>query len=135
TVPGLLDQRQEPVLDLRLPAAEQPDRVPGRHAGPQGLQGPPLPDHQVEAIGRDAHRTASSRTLSRTIAAYGFGRLRSRTSSATLNCRALYAGSPRVSSVTSSGGISTASRTPSSSSVASMSWRSTSYASRAAAFE
>ena len=50
TVPGPLDQRQEPVLDLRLSAAEQPDRVPGRHAGPQGLQGPPLPGHQVDAM-------------------------------------------------------------------------------------
>src|SRR5690348_671718 len=89
TIAGPLDQRQEPVLDLRLPAAEQPDRVPGRHAGPQCLEGPPLPGHQVETISRDAHRTASSRTPSRTIAAYGFGRRRSLTSSATLNCRAL----------------------------------------------
>src|SRR5450755_3435029 len=82
-----LKQRGELILSGRLAGAKHGDGVPAGHAGPQRLHGPAAGNKLIGH--RDGHDTASSRTSSRTSAAYGFARRRSLTSSATLSCSAV----------------------------------------------
>jgi len=107
---GMVEQLEEAVLYLGLPAPQGGDRIPARHAGAQRLDG--TPGGQPVSRRDRGHRTASSRVSSRTSAANGLGRRRSRTSSTIRSCNARYAGSPRTSSVSSSGTTVTAAKTP-----------------------
>src|SRR5664280_1703476 len=107
---SMVEQLEEAVLHLGLPAPQGGDRIPARHAGAQRLDG--TPGGQPVSRRDRGHRTASSRVSSRTSAANGLGRRRSRTSSTIRSCNARYAGSPRTSSVSSSGTTVTAAKTP-----------------------
>ena len=85
-----VEQRVEPVLDLGLAGAERGHGVAARDARAQRLDGaagrqPRIP----RLLGGRRHETASSRVSSRTSAANGLARRRSRISSITRRCRAL----------------------------------------------
>ena len=82
-----VEQLAETVLDLALAAAEGGDAVPARHPRTQCFDGPARGQSAWRQRGL-RHDAASSRVSSRTSAAYGFARRRSRTSSTTRSCNA-----------------------------------------------
>ncbi len=77
-----VEQAEERVLDVALSAAQRGHRVATGYAGAQRL-------HCSPCLQPSAHVTTSSRVSSRTSAAKGLARRRSRTSSTTRSCSAL----------------------------------------------